>query len=126
MQPASFLIASLISGLGLKDVLLSSAAIIGPLLGFFAARFTALARLERTLLDASRQWVEDSQKRHAADGVLISGQADELLRAKAEVLRQRGEIDAKIQENESLRHFMRRNQLEPPPRFPTIREADDG
>lgn len=122
MQPSSLLILPLIYGLALKDVLLFSAAIIGPLLGFFAARFTALARLEKTLLDASRQWVEDSQKRHAADGVLISGQADDLMQARAEVLRLRGEVWAHIQANDSLRSFMKRHKLEPPPRLPVLKD----
>lgn len=90
-------------GFGLSDVLPFLGAAVTGLLGFFGAQFTAVARLQKTLLDASRQWVEQSQTQHARDGVRI-------LELEAEALRQRGEINQHIQRVQSLQHTLDRMQ----------------
>lgn len=92
------------SGSGLSDVLPFLGAAVTALLGFFAAQFTAVARLQKTLLDASRQWVDQSQKRHAQDGVRI-------LELEGEILRMRGEIAQAIQRAESWQHRYERLSL---------------
>lgn len=76
-------------------------AVATGLLGFFGAQFTAVARLQKTLLDASRQWVEQLQKQRALDGARI-------FELEAEVLRQRGEINSHIQREESLQRALER------------------
>ena len=91
------------SGFGLSDALPYLSAGATGLLGFFGAQFTAVARLQKTLLDASRQWVGDTQAQRARDGVRIS-------ELEAEVLRQRGEINQHIQREESLQRALERSQ----------------
>lgn len=96
------------SDFGLSDVLPFLGAVATGLLGFFGAQFTAVARLQKTLLDASRLWVEQSQTQHARDGVRI-------LELEAEILRQRGEISQHIQRGQSLQHALDRAQAKPTP-----------
>lgn len=102
------------SGSQLTAALPYLAAIIGPALGYFAARFSATARLEKTLLDASRSWVEQSQVRHAQDGVLISTRDAIILEREAEIIRQRGEINQHLQREVSLENFIERSGLKIP------------
>src|SRR6185369_1167338 len=97
MLPPISLIASLISGSDIKDVLPFSASVVTALLAWFAARSTSLARLQKTLLDASRDWVRHTQEQRALDIARISELEAELLKATAEALRLRGEVDAGIQ-----------------------------
>lgn len=69
--------------------------------GWFAARYTAFAQLNKTVLDASRQMVEDAQAVHARDGARI-------LELETEILRMRGEVNAHIQRERSLEHMIER------------------
>ncbi len=82
----------------------AGAALTG-VVGFFGARFTAFAQLNKTILDASRGLVEEAQSIHARDGARIS-------ELEAEVLRQRGEIAQHIQKLESMERQLRRLQAE--------------
>lgn len=74
-------------------------AVLTGLLGWFSAQFTGLVQLQKTLLDASRQWVADSQAQHARDGVRIT-------ELESEVLRQRGTINQGLQREESLQRLL--------------------
>lgn len=97
------------SGSWLVAALPYLAAVTTGVAGFFGARFTALAQLQRTLLDASRQWVEETQAQRARDGVRIS-------ELEAEILRQRKVIDTKIAENDALARLMERKGIKVPGR----------
>lgn len=101
------------SGFGLSDALPYLSAAVTGLVGFFGAQFTAVARLQKTLLDASRQWVEEAQKQHA----LATARISEL---ESEVLRQRGEINQLLQKVESRDHAIER--LSDPPPKPRTRK----
>lgn len=96
-----------VSGFGLSDALPYLSAVVTGLLGFFGAQFTAVARLQKTLLDASRQYVDQSQAQHARDGARI-------LELEAEIIRQRGEINQHIQTKESLQHALERAAQQQP------------
>lgn len=92
-------------GSALSDVLPWAGALLTGFAGWSAARFTAFAQLNKTILDASRLLVEESQTIHARDGVRI-------LELETEVLRQRGEINQGIQRERSLQHAIERLQRE--------------
>lgn len=83
---------------------LSAVTLVG---GWFAAQFTAVAQLQKTLLDASRDFVGDSQAQHARDGVRI-------LELEREVLRLREESNAHIQWVESVKRWAARSGYELP------------
>jgi hypothetical protein len=60
------------SGFTWRDVLPYFGAIAASVLTWFAAQFSQVARLEKTLLDASRQLVEAAQTQRAQDSARIS------------------------------------------------------
>ncbi len=80
---------------GLSAVLPWAAAAATSLVGFFAARFTAFAALNKIVLDASRLLVTDAQSIHARDSARIS-------ELEGEIVRQRGELANHIQREQSL------------------------
>lgn len=73
-------------------------------LGYFGARLTATAQLQRTLLVASRQWVEESQMQHARDIARIS-------ELETEITNQRGNLNQALQREASLLSFIARSGL---------------
>ena len=100
---------------GLLVVLPWAAPVITALIGWFGAQFTGLARLQRTLLDASRQLVEQSQTQHARDNARI-------LEAEAEVIRLRGVVRQYQQRELSLQHWAEREKVTLPPLRPFTEE----
>lgn len=92
-----------IFGLSTKDALLLLSAVGGPVLAYFAARSSAFAQLQKTVFDASAQFVQGAQTQHAADLVRIS-------ELEAEILRQRGVVDGQIQHISSCDRMMERKQ----------------
>ena len=83
------------SGFPWPDVLPYCAAVATALLGWFGARFTAHARLEATLLSASRALVVELQAMHARDTARISA-------LELTVLERDGEIRGLKQMRDSL------------------------
>lgn len=114
-----FLIAlptpSLTVGLPGPDALPYCLAAVTALAGWFGARSTAGARLQKTLLDASRQWVEQSQEERAHLTVRISELETELAATKLACLQQAGEIRGLKQYNFSLQETMKRAGIDVPP-----------
>ncbi len=102
-------------------VLPYASAIIAGVLAWFASQFSATVRLSKTLFDASRLLVADSQAVHARDGVRISELEQKVGVAEAEVIRMRGEVNGSIQREQSLRAWVVRQGLEPPPRLATLK-----
>lgn len=80
------------------------APVLTAVLGFFAAQFTSVAALQKTLLDASRAYVKESQLQHARDAARI-------FELEAEVLRQRGVINQGIQLQQSLIRLLEHNGI---------------
>lgn len=103
MSPPQPQTLSMIFGLDTKDALLSLAAILGPVLGYFAARYTATAPLQASLNDAFRTLMDQWQERLAQ----LTVRNSEL---EAEVLRQRGVINSNIQSIDSLNRNLERKQ----------------
>jgi len=97
-----------ISSFGLTAALPYWVAAATAVLGFFGARFTTIAQLQKTLLDASREWVEQTQTQRALDTARI-------LELEAEILRQRGVINAMIQFKQSLFRLLERHNIPLPP-----------
>lgn len=85
-----------------------AAPVLTAVLGFFAAQCTSVAQLQKTLLDASRQFVRESQEKHAQDAARIT-------ELEAEIIRQRGVINAGIQTQQSLCRLLERNNIPVPP-----------
>jgi len=92
-------------GSGLSDALPWLSAAVTGLVGWSAARFTAFAQLNKTILDASRQMVADAQEVHARDGARI-------LELEAEIIRQRGAINQGLQREQSMQHLIDRLRAE--------------
>lgn len=90
------------SGSQLWVVLPYCVAVVTGLGGWFAAQFTAVAQLQKILLDASRKYVEESQATHARDIVRN-------VELEAEILRLRGQVNGLIQWQESIRHWAERS-----------------
>jgi chromosome segregation ATPase len=91
---------------------------VTALLGWFGARFTAHARLEKTLLDASRALVEECQAQHARDGVRISALEETVREREGEIQRLRGEVRQAAQREDSLRRLFERSGVPLPPEAP--------
>jgi len=82
-------------------------AVLTALLGWFGAQFTAGARLQKTLLDASRTLVAEAQTRHSADGARIT-------ELESEIIRLRGEVRGHQQWEDSVRRWAQRAGLHLP------------
>lgn len=82
-------------------------AIVASVLGWFAAQFSTVVRLEKTLLGASQSFVEQAQTLRAQDGARIS-------ELEAEIIRQRGLIRNHQQWEESVRRWARRSRVDLP------------
>jgi hypothetical protein len=82
-------------------------AIAASVLGWFAAQFSTVARLEKTLLGASQSFVEQAQALRAQDGARIS-------ELEAEIIRQRGLIRGHQQWEDSVRRWARRSNVDLP------------
>ena len=95
----------LVSTFGLSDALPWLGAGVTALGGWSVARYTAFAQLNKTMLDASRQMVQDSQSVHARDGARI-------LELEAVVLEQRGAINQHIQKEQSMQRMIDRLRAE--------------
>lgn len=115
MQPPQLPTPSGLPGFDLTGVLPYCLAAVTGVLGWFGSQFTAGAQLQRTILNASRQWVEQSQERHAQDSV-------HALELETEIRRLRSELNAGLQREASLRNFMKRHGLQPPARLPKLRD----
>lgn len=102
------------SGSVITDALLWLAPIVTALGAWFASQFTAVAKLEKTLLDASRLMVAETQATHARDGVHISNLQDRSGELEAEVIRLRGLIRQHQQWEESVRRWAARSALHLP------------
>lgn len=89
---------------GALPYVLSIVTLVG---GWFAAQFTAVAQLQKTLLDASRLMVAETQALHARDGARIG-------ELEAEVIRMRGLIRQHQQWEESVRRWAARSALHLP------------
>lgn len=112
------------SGLEPSVVLPYFLAVVTGLVGWFGAQFTAGAKLQETVLSASRALVTEWQTQHAQDSARISALEDKLKIAESEVVRMRGEVNGSLQREESLRRFVLRNGLTPPPRLASLRDPN--
>jgi hypothetical protein len=100
------------SGSGIRGVLPVLAALLvavfgsGGVLGWlgkrFAERSSASAQLSKTLLDASREWVEQAQEERAQLTARISEQDALLAALRLECFEKEGEIRQLKQVNRSL------------------------
>lgn len=112
------------SGLTWTAALPYLAAIGTAALGYLGARFTARAQLEKTLFDASRDWVAQAQEQLARSSARILELEERCRVAEAEVIRMRGEVNGSLQREDSLRRFIKRKGITPPPRLTRLRDPN--
>ena len=91
------------SGLSIKDALPFLLSVITAVGGWFAARSTAFAQLSKTVLDASRKLVEQTQALHAQDGAHIARLEERIRFLELELLRKEGEIRQHLQQVDSFK-----------------------
>lgn len=108
MFPPLLVTPPLTPGLPGADVLPYLLAAVTALAGWFGARSTAGARLQGTLLNASRQWVEQSQEMLAQRDARISELENDLAKSRLDCLQQAGEIRSLKQYNFSLQETAKR------------------
>lgn len=106
MSPLESATSLTIFGLSIKDVLLLGGAIAGPALGYFAARSSAFAQLQKITFDASAKFVATAQSQHAADLVRISELEAEVLRLRKQVDIQIGTISSATRLGERKQRFI--------------------
>lgn len=102
------------SGLDMSAVLPYFLAAMTGVLGWFGAQFTAGAQLQKTILDASRLWVEQSQEMLAHRDARISALENELSHMRLECLQHSGEIRGLKQTRDSLTALIKRAGVEIP------------
>ena len=93
------------SGSHSSDALPYLAAVVTAALGWFGARYTAIAPLQTSLNDAFRTLMDEWQTERAAHIARIS-------ELEGEVLRQRGVINQGLQREQSLQHAYERLRAE--------------
>ena len=114
MQPPQLPTPSGLPGFDLTGVLPYCLAAVTGVLGWFGSQFTAGAALQRTLLNASRQWVEQSQDMLAHRDARILELEAQIAQLRLENLQQGGEIRSLKQLRDSLIALLKRSGIEIP------------
>jgi peptidoglycan hydrolase CwlO-like protein len=97
-------------GSGLSAALPYLSAIGAAGLTWLAARYTAFAQLSKTVLDASRRLVDQTQALHAQDGALIVEKDEKIEALRLELLLKGGEIRQHLQQRDSITVALEKEQ----------------